>query len=566
MLSLRKLYPALGIAFLGGACAQLIGVDDFSGADSTSSTGSGASVSHGGAGGDAAGSAGDGGTGLDGLGEPCDGPRACVQGVCVDGVCCSGRCQGPCRGCNLEGSIGACTPFASHDPDPDHCGEGVCDGAGNCANGTLAWNGQFGQDGSTVAIVRILDDSQGNLFVLGTCQGTVVIGNEIACDDFFSEPFIAKLSPIGMPLWAKSFSAQGETVAKDMALTADDGIVIAVNSTAALDFGGGSKPYVGGSIDGHVAKFDNDGEFEWEFTPAGTGGDEVYSIAVSSDGSVVAGGFFSGSINVGSKSYTSAETGTTDIFLIKLLADGQPDWTLTFGSLQSQFLEAIAIDDSDNIYASGEFFGSFSFGGTTVLEAGSYPAYEMFLAKFDSSGNHVWSQEFGSGGDFSFPRALVVDRLGRVVMAGSFSNTADFGGGELGAKATDAFVAAFDQDGNHLRSADYGGQGDQVILELASDNHGNLLAVGQFTGTLDFGGGEMDGNAEGFVVKFDSAGVELWHHELVGPNQQDAFGIDATNADHALVAGQFGTSVTLSSGVTLGTIGVADGLLVDYSP
>lgn len=44
------------------------------------------------------------------MGEVCESGGECESGHCTDGVCCVSACDGPCKACNLEGSLGSCLP------------------------------------------------------------------------------------------------------------------------------------------------------------------------------------------------------------------------------------------------------------------------------------------------------------------------------------------------------------------------------------------------------------------------------------------------------------------------
>src|SRR5678815_5844983 len=73
---------------------------------------------------------------------------------------------------------------------------------------------------------------------------------------------------------------------------------------------------------------------------------------------------------------------------------------------------------------------------------------------------HVWSRAFGDT-SFQSGRSIAIDAAGNVVVVGDFEGTVDFGGGPMGpttgGKDFDAYVAKFDPAGNHLWSKWFGG-------------------------------------------------------------------------------------------------------------
>jgi len=74
---------------------------------------------------------------------------------------------------------------------------------------------------------------------------------------------------------------------------------------------------------------------------------------------------------------------------------------------------------------------------------------------------HVWSRAFGDAPSAQSSRAIAIDAAGNVVVVGEFEGTVDFGGGPMGpttgGKDFDAYVAKFDPAGNHLWSKWFGG-------------------------------------------------------------------------------------------------------------
>jgi hypothetical protein len=62
----------------------------------------------------------------------------------------------------------------------------------------------------------------------------------------------------------------------------------------------------------------------------------------------------------------------------------------------------------------------------------------------------LWSKSFGNAG-FDVATATAIDSAGNVVVTGYFQGTVDFGGGPLTtAGEDDIFVAKLDSSGNHL--------------------------------------------------------------------------------------------------------------------
>lgn len=113
----------------------------------------------------------------------------------------------------------------------------------------------------------------------------------------------------------------------------------------------------------------------------------------------------------------------------------------------------------------------------------------VYLAKFDSDGNHLWSRGFA--GDLFYPK-LAADAMGNVVLTAELRGTVDMGGGlRTGAGTLDVLLAKFDPNGDHLLSLVFGDSSMQQPIDLATDPDGNIVLTGWFSGTMDFGGSSI---------------------------------------------------------------------------
>jgi hypothetical protein len=134
------------------------------------------------------------------------------------------------------------------------------------------------------------------------------------------------------------------------------------------------------------------------------------------------------------------------------------------------------------------------------------PCTDIFLAKFDKAGNYLWSRSFG-GDNIDEVYSVSVDSSGNVYITGYFmSSTIDFGGGALtNAGVWDIFLAKFDSNGNHLWSNRFGGISDDIGYSISIDSSGNVYGTGYFSGSnTDFGGCPLSnaGAKDIYLIKY----------------------------------------------------------------
>jgi hypothetical protein len=88
-----------------------------------------------------------------------------------------------------------------------------------------------------------------------------------------------------------------------------------------------------------------------------------------------------------------------------------------------------------------------------------------------------------------------------------------------------------------IRSA--GDGASQYGYGVAVDREGNVYAIGEYGGTINFGTGELanEGTISGYVVKLDRAGKALWSRRIGGNADASAYAIAVT--DRVFVGGWF---------------------------
>lgn len=371
-------------------------------------------------------------------------------------------------------------------------------------NGYHEWSQRFGDaDEQGTYAVAVTADRDGNIIITGQFQGTMDFGGGTLTCSGSDDIFLAKFDPSGDHVWSQRFGDGGFQAGHCVAADSDGNVIITGPFNSSVDFGGGTMTSAG-SFDIFLAKFDPSGNHLWSqpFGDAHTQGDWFTTIAADGDRNIIITGDFYSSVDFGGGVLTSA--GGRDIFLAKLDPDGNHLWSQCFGDQDDQHNVTVAADHVDNIIITGAFLGSVDFGGGLLTSAG---AYDIFLAKFDPSGNHLWSQPFGESQNQG-GYAVAIDGQGYIIITGLFEGSVDFGGGLLtSAGDWDIFLAKFTPSGSHYSSRRFGDAADQSCWSIAADGACNVIITGEFAGSVDFGGGPMEcvGQQDIFLAKFSPA-------------------------------------------------------------
>jgi fibronectin type 3 domain-containing protein len=313
----------------------------------------------------------------------------------------------------------------------------------------------------------------------------------------------------GSQLWATRFSGIGafdNAYAMSLAVDPLGNSVVVGSFQRTVSFGGASLTSAGAG-DVFVVKYSATGQHLWSQRFGGTADDVAQGVAVDAAGNVFVTGYFTGSASFGGATLTAV--GQTDIFLAKYSSAGVHQWSAGYGGFNPDRGYSVAVDAGGSVVIAGYLVGTVDFGGGPLTSAGLADA---FLAKFSSAGAHQWSRRFG-GASSDIAETVAVDATGNIAAAGYFQGSADFGGGALtSAGGNDAFTARYDANGNHLWSRAWGGASDDRATGVAVDGAGSVLTTGTFTGSVSFGGPLLPntGGADIFVVKTLASGAHSW--------------------------------------------------------
>ncbi len=402
----------------------------------------------------------------------------------------------------------------------------------------------------------VVDDS-GNVYSTGYFFGKVDFDpgyrNYYLVADNNSDIFVTKLDPAGNLIWVCRFGGRGEDIANSMALDSTGNLYIVGNYSDTVDFDPGPGNFnltSHGKLDVFILKLDLNGNLIWVKQSGGKSKD--YATCINSDdlGNIHVTGQFSDTVDFdpGSGVINLVSYGESDAFILKLNYLGNFIWATNVGGKSQEGGNFIAIDDSNNMYITGYFFGTADFNpGIDTFKMTPSGGADIFILKLDKFGKFIFALQIG-GTSYNFGASLVFDDSGNVYVSGLFQGTADIDPGPNIHNVTsegqvDIFILKISPPGNLVWAKNIGGTGSDFCYSIVrSSNH--LYITGGYDNTVDFD----PGPSSFYLKKTDGDGVFVLKLDLNG------------NFGHAIkFGGRYAFSMAIDRDGTIYTTGTFQG-------
>lgn len=310
---------------------------------------------------------------------------------------------------------------------------------------------QFGTAGVDMAY-GVASDNKGNTYVTGTTTGNLSGDGNIGGYDVF----LAKYDISGNQLWLKQFGTyyndRGEGIAVD-----ESGSSYVTGSISGDD--------TNSSYDIFLAKYDASGNQLWikqfgtDVLDTGSG------VALDANGNSYVTGTTSGDIA------GTGSLGGSDILLAKYDASGNQLWITQTGSADYDSGNGIVVDANGKIYVTGDTFGD-------IAGTGNAGSLDVLLAKYDASGNRLWIKQVGTS-SYEEGHDISVDTNGNSYVTGRTFGEFDSAGyvGDY-----DVFILKFDDSGNQIWAKQFGTEYGDIGYGISTDATGNVYTIGEISG------------------------------------------------------------------------------------
>jgi type IX secretion system substrate protein/beta-propeller repeat-containing protein len=384
-------------------------------------------------------------------------------------------------------------------------------------NAIESWQVHFNGDSGFGYVIGMASDNSGNLYTYAYASAEM---------DYFGETiqkgsFLSKQKGSGEIVWIKQFAGfcqnygNGNYIAID---PSEENIFITGEFTDTFTLPGDSimVPAEEGSI--FIIKFGIDGTLK-SVIQEDIG--DTYGLCLAADysGKIILSGTFDGEINIGGLQLISS--GRNDVFVAKYNTSKNMLWAIKAGGEDNEWNGLISVDESDNIYFTGEFYSevvTISNSQITMEEGDG----NIIFAKLSPNGMVQWvTSKAGSTipdyGDYcSWPTGIKADAQGYTYIKGWHGDSTYFDNFMLRSPyhPYSYFIAKFDPDGNtewvnsiteHYYGFDYS--------QMDIDFDGSVFIGAQIRDTIHFGN-DFDyvnvGGHDLFVAKYLTSGELDW--------------------------------------------------------
>jgi hypothetical protein len=330
----------------------------------------------------------------------------------------------------------------------------------------------------------LIQTSDGGYAIAGTTTSFGPVGADV---------YLVKLDANGNLQWTRTIGGPESEGGNSIIQTSDGGYAIAGNSYS----------FVAGGYDVYIVKLDANGNLQWTKTIDGPNYEEGRSLIQTSDGGYAIAGY--------TRSFGAGEA---DVYVVKLDANGNLQWTKTIGGKED--------DEGFSLIQTAD--GGYAIAGYTTagyIEYSGAGESDVYVVKLDAHGNLQWTKTIrGKGWDVG--RSLIQTSDGGYAIAGA---TISFGAGGV-----DVYVIKLDARGNLQWTKAIGGENEDWGYSLIQTSDGGYAIAGA---TKSFGAGWYDV----YVVKLDANGNLQWTKTIGGKEDDEGFSLIQTADGGYAIAG-----------------------------
>jgi hypothetical protein len=237
----------------------------------------------------------------------------------------------------------------------------------------------------------------------------------------------------------------------------------------------------------------------------------------------------------------------------------QYNWFKQFGGPEDERVAHMQIDNDGHLILVGNFENTVDFDFSSgVTEASSNGYYDVFVAKYDTTGALIWLRTFGSA-QWDYVNTLLIDADNNIYIGGNYGATMDIdpGPGEtllVPSGGLSAYVLKLNEDGAYQWSRNLTGGIDLRIKAIKNGPQG-VVVGGSFWGTCQFNNEgssveltSVSSSQDVFVLTVDNAGAFVDVKQVGNSGQNMPKGFDVDTEGNIYFSCEFEGSIDVDPG------------------
>lgn len=354
--------------------------------------------------------------------------------------------------------------------------------------GNVIWaktaDGNNDDRGDAIAV-----DQYGNIYVTGFFQSdSIKFGNVTLQNNGSSDIFLVKYDNSGVVVWAENFGGTLSDAGKSLCSKNNAIYLTGSFASPTIIFGGTTLNNSTAQSDIFIVKLDSQGNPLWAKN-SNCAGISAKCITYDLNGNLYITGYFSqDSLNLDNHHLTNINPGQPEIFITKYDTLGNSIWAKSVNGIGADYANSICTDHADNIYITGHYYSSIiDFGGVSLNNSSLATQADIFITKYNESGNLIWAKNFGGKDDESC-WGIASDLYNNIYLTGFFESDTIFLGSSfiLNPNINDVpcfFVTKADSSGNLDWGLNIGDGSNLDFIEghgICIDNSNNVFITGYF--------------------------------------------------------------------------------------
>lgn len=357
------------------------------------------------------------------------------------------------------------------------------DSMGNCIWSKAGISPNDFINGAPVAQVYDIKYFNGNIFCVGAFYDSLIFENDTlanSCPTLCGSSFVMNLDSSGHLVWIRLLRDTLNYTDANVVVPTNDGVLVAGDYVGALTIDSVQLiAYRPSDMNACLLKFNLAGECMWGKTIGISEHSLIDDMVYDNDRNI----YFTGEYNS-----TFILPGTTlrdtpyihpSTFLAKYDTAGNFIWARG-GSDEIRgniFHHKLCINNTGDIYFTGTFTGTAMISSTFTTQP--YQNYEDIIAKYDTSGTHIWAFATGNKQPFQEFSSCINSSGPGFILASVFNDTIIVGPDSLIANgtSTDLLLTQYDEDGNVFWNKHFGGAEYEIPQDIYGGN-GSLYLCG----------------------------------------------------------------------------------------